>query len=77
MRKRAKVSGARAKTTKAAKSNRHVLAKAAASFQSLPRGEEKEIARLRRELNEVLEQQTATAAFLRSLVARHSIFRKC
>ena len=57
MKKRANVRDARAKTrrSKATKLNRRNTPKAAPSFKS-PSGEEKEVARLTRELNEPHEQ---------------------
>lgn len=66
MKKRAKVSGARAKAQgpRAAKLNRHDVPKAATRFQSLPSGKEKEVARLTRELSEARELKTAASEVL-------------
>ena len=74
MRKRAKVSGARAKARrpKAAKQNRRAATKAASRLQSLPRGSETEVARLAQELNEAREQQRAALEVLQVIAASPS-----
>jgi very-short-patch-repair endonuclease len=66
MRRRSKVSGARAKKRRlqAAKANRHNAPKAALRPQSTSSGMETEVARLTRERDEALEQQTATSEVL-------------
>ena len=66
MKKRAKLSGARAKTPrpKAAKPNRRIVSKAAPRIQSSPSGGETEVARLTRERDEALQRETATSDIL-------------
>jgi len=66
MKKHAKVSGAHAKARrpKGTKPNRRGARKAAPRPQSSPSGEEMEVARLTRELNESREQQIATSEVL-------------
>jgi hypothetical protein len=66
MRRRSKVSGARAKKRRlqAAKASRSNVPKAALRSQSTPSGMEAEVARLTRERDEALERQTATSEVL-------------
>ena len=66
MKRRSKVSGARAKTRRpqAAKPRRSVVLKAALRSQSTPNREGAEVARLTRELKAALEQQAATSEVL-------------
>ena len=66
MKKRTKLSGARAKTPrpKAAKPNRRIVPKAAPRIQSSPSGGETEVAGLTRERDEALQRETATSDIL-------------
>jgi hypothetical protein len=67
MKKRTKVSGARAnlQRAKAAKAKRGDAAKAARSSHSPTLSEESDVTRLARELNEAREQQAATSEILK------------
>ena len=69
MKRRSKVSGKliKGRRRKTAKSERHDAPKAAARSNSSPAGEETEVARLRRERNEALEQQTAASEVLQAI----------
>ena len=66
MRRRSKAGGkpVKARRRKTATPKRRITAKAASRHRSGPAGKEKEVARLKRELRELLERQTATSEVL-------------